>query len=392
MEYPPTQESTTADASRYLHDVFPGGLNKGEVFWRDHQPWLENRGYMLRPRYHPGGLLRGSIRKNLDLNLKDKLIDARRISDGAVVLLKKVDVGQTEVIMGPLFSSDPLASDPKNHCIPIYETIPLPNTDKEVIFVMPHLTLWQLPDFDTVGEVVDFCRQVFEARAGLQFMHEQWIAHNDVKLDNIMMDSSPLYSRLPHPINQFSTYDFKKQLYPRGRTRHPVKYYFIDFDLCEQYDITSGPPRKKPIYGGDTSVPEFRNNPEQPCDPFAVDVYRIGDLIRTCIAECSPAGMPRNIFLSQFGGAPIREPFSPALAFMEPLIDDMIQEDPEKRPTMDQVVLRFDNIVEGLSQWKLRSPTWPYKTFRGRFVRRPLHWCRQIYYMAMRVPAVPTPK
>lgn len=24
-----------------------------EVFWRDHQPWLEERGYLLRPRYQP---------------------------------------------------------------------------------------------------------------------------------------------------------------------------------------------------------------------------------------------------------------------------------------------------------------------------------------------------
>ena len=24
-----------------------------EVFWRDHQPWLEQKGYMLRPRFHP---------------------------------------------------------------------------------------------------------------------------------------------------------------------------------------------------------------------------------------------------------------------------------------------------------------------------------------------------
>lgn len=24
-----------------------------ETFWRDHQVWLQKRGYMLRPRYHP---------------------------------------------------------------------------------------------------------------------------------------------------------------------------------------------------------------------------------------------------------------------------------------------------------------------------------------------------
>ena len=31
-----------------------GGLHPGEVFWRDHQIWLFEKGYMLRPRYRPG--------------------------------------------------------------------------------------------------------------------------------------------------------------------------------------------------------------------------------------------------------------------------------------------------------------------------------------------------
>lgn len=30
-----------------------GKLMPGEYFWRDHQPWLETRGYKLRPRYSP---------------------------------------------------------------------------------------------------------------------------------------------------------------------------------------------------------------------------------------------------------------------------------------------------------------------------------------------------
>ncbi|KAI1795564.1 hypothetical protein LXA43DRAFT_991115 [Ganoderma leucocontextum] len=31
--------------------VMPGGLFEDEYFWRDHQTWLEESGYMLRPRY-----------------------------------------------------------------------------------------------------------------------------------------------------------------------------------------------------------------------------------------------------------------------------------------------------------------------------------------------------
>ena len=29
-------------------------LLSSEFFWRDHQVWLQNAGYMLRPRYRPG--------------------------------------------------------------------------------------------------------------------------------------------------------------------------------------------------------------------------------------------------------------------------------------------------------------------------------------------------
>lgn len=31
----------------------PAKLFASERYWRDHQPWLELKGYMLRPRYHP---------------------------------------------------------------------------------------------------------------------------------------------------------------------------------------------------------------------------------------------------------------------------------------------------------------------------------------------------
>ena len=33
----------------------PGVLrHQPEIFWRDHQPWLQENGYMLRPRLRPG--------------------------------------------------------------------------------------------------------------------------------------------------------------------------------------------------------------------------------------------------------------------------------------------------------------------------------------------------
>ncbi|KAJ6625394.1 hypothetical protein B0H10DRAFT_2003291, partial [Mycena sp. CBHHK59/15] len=40
---------------------------------------------------------------------------------------------------------------------------------------------------------------------------------------------------------------------------------------------------------------------------------------------------------------------------MKKLVDDMIQEDPTKRPTSSEVLSRFKEIKAGLSSWKLRS-------------------------------------
>lgn len=40
---------------------------------------------------------------------------------------------------------------------------------------------------------------------------------------------------------------------------------------------------------------------------------------------------------------------------MKPLVDDMVQNDPAKRPHIDEVVRRFDEIMRTLPSWKLRS-------------------------------------
>ena len=50
-----TMPSDTAQDLEFLsqNSVLDTGLMPDEFFWRDHQPWLQERGYMLRPRYMP---------------------------------------------------------------------------------------------------------------------------------------------------------------------------------------------------------------------------------------------------------------------------------------------------------------------------------------------------
>lgn len=64
--------------------------------------------------------------------------------------------------IGEYFSRPELASDPRNHCVPIYEALESPLDPDMVILVMPWLRLFDRPRLRTVGEVVDFLTQVFE--------------------------------------------------------------------------------------------------------------------------------------------------------------------------------------------------------------------------------------
>jgi uncharacterized NAD(P)/FAD-binding protein YdhS len=60
---------------------------------------------------------------------------------------------------------------------------------------------------------------------------------------------------------------------------------------------------------------------------------------------------------------------------MQPIVADMVHEDPTRRPNMDDVVTRFAEIRNNLSTWKRRSrllrnnKIWVVTTWRS-----VLHW------------------
>ncbi|KAJ7162160.1 kinase-like domain-containing protein [Mycena filopes] len=213
---------------------------------------------------------------------------------------------------------------------------------------MPFLSDWTDPKFRSVGEILDFFGQAIE---GLQFMHRQNVAHRDCKTNNILMDSRPLYPEPMHPIIPCMKRDWTGDTRPLTRAKHPVKYYMADFGLSKQYP--AGQPRAldKPFFGGDQTVPEFRSG--EPCDSFAVDVYCLGNVFRK-----RHLGLPR-------------------LRFLVPLVEDMVQDDPKLRPTIDEVAERFDRLRRRLHWWTLRVR--PGKATEGAglgFFRDVFHWTR----------------
>jgi len=351
----------------------PGDLDEHETWWAERQEALEAKGYMLRSRYRPGWIpsWRGTGKFHLDAEdgrrVRMRLgMDATRISDGRPVVLKRLpdEEGPHELQINRLFSTEPLASNPRNHCVRLLDVIQLPGDPP--ILVHPMLRRHNDPRFRTIGEFVTFFAQICE---GVKFMHENNVAHRDCTYANIMLDPSGMYPNSFHPVDPRKSKDFRRKAKRYSRTRRPTRYLLIDFGHSRLYDLANGPPLDQPLSGGDKSAPEHGDQ-KTLCDPFPTDVYYLGNLAR-------------QHYTQKYDG----------LEFMQPLIADMVQEDPKKRPNMDEVVARFAEIRKKLSSWKLRSrmarniELWPVAAWRS-----VAHWYRTIGYVLARKAAIPGPK
>lgn len=373
------ERSEALEAQKYLavfgveYEPPTGALSSDETWWSQRYQWLRGQGYLLRPRYAPEWVpsWEGSKRNASDCEDRQiirfgRIMDATRLSDGLYVSLKVVKKSEhpDEADIGLYFMSDKLASDPKNHCVPFFEVLSVPDEDDKQIIVMPLLLNFVKLRFDTFGEVMECLRQLFER---FLFMHNHHVAHRDCTWMNIMMDAKDLYAEPYHPVKPHMKRDYSGYASHYTRTQRPPKYYIIDFGLSRRYDASEENPLEYPIFGGDKTVPEFQNNTDTPLNPFPTDVYNLGNLIR-------------EQFLNTKTG----------FEFLKSLIDDMVQDDPSKRPTMGQAVERFDSIRQNLSTWKLRSRVTardegPFEhMYHGA-----AHWRRRIGFIVKRVSAIP---
>ena len=112
---------------------------------------------------------------------------------------------------------------------------------------------------------------------------------SDLMRLNIMVDSRAMWPEPYHIMfprrNRTLTAKVKK---PYTRTAKAPKYYIIDYGLSRRYAPEDAHPMEEWPEGGDRSVPEFNNglNPT-PHDPFAVDIYCVGNVIQDCILNVS---------------------------------------------------------------------------------------------------------
>lgn len=182
---PPSGRDTRAIL--YLKSQNANALNGTEFRWRHYQPWLEEKGYLLRPRYHPQwqpvaqrtyvereDSLEATVRvyngidrpPELNMRQSTRVLDATRVSDGSQVLLKVIQDDPEHLLEHDILKflcSPHLKTDPRNHTVDLLDVFKLPNSGQTVL-VMPLLREFHDPRFDTVGEAIEFFRQIFEVR------------------------------------------------------------------------------------------------------------------------------------------------------------------------------------------------------------------------------------
>ncbi|KAJ3908074.1 kinase-like domain-containing protein [Lentinula edodes] len=357
-------------------------LSDSELWWSGHFEYLKEHGYMMRPRYRPGwkpsfkpGLLAALNSEDGQKILHPYVMDALRISDSYMVAMKRVKVSTGEDKIATLFSNEGHNTNSRNHCIRVLEVLAVPGNDDEKILVMPWLRDVMDPRFRTIGEAIQFFKEMIE---GLQYMHENNVAHRDCARNNMGMDANSMYTRQYHPIKQKKRYNWSGRALHHSRTQCPPRYYFIDFGRSEMYDPSEPRPSEYALKSGGYTPPE--GDADVPCDPFATDVYILGTMIRTSFLD----GEQGDMYISR--------PGVHGFEFLRPLVNDMIADDPSNRPTMNEVASRFSSIVGKLRWWKLRSRAVQKDEFLTTPFRALYHLFWTASMMFLLKPAIPSPK
>ncbi|KAI0057002.1 hypothetical protein BV25DRAFT_1831644 [Artomyces pyxidatus] len=325
----PSAGAMSENPRRYPPSATPGEIAGAndlmwlEIRWRDRQVFLESKGYLLRPRLRPGWipswLSNGKrwyrCQDGILSPVREHLIDATRLSDGKLVYIKRVATGDLESSIALTLSSETLRRDPTNHAVPIIDHFP-DSEDRDVSYiVMPFLALMDYPEFQYVGEILDFGEQILE---GLVFLHEHGVAHRDCSLANLMMDVTNMYPRGHHPIQQSMLPDLTATAPYYPRLFVGARYYYVDFGISSMIQPGS-PPLVVGTFGRDQEVPELSD--DVPYDPFKVDIFSIG-----------------NVFRREFD-----DNYS-NLDFLKPFIKSMTTRDPAARPSAKKMLKKWRHM------------------------------------------------
>ncbi|KAJ6579204.1 kinase-like domain-containing protein [Mycena vulgaris] len=319
-------------------------LGQGEAEWAHYQPFLEEHGYMLRPRYRPGRVSEVNLgRSPLECEeaipmLGFDVLDATRISDGAQMVLKVVRTASTEAEIVEFLSKQP---DSQDHTIQFLELIPVCEDPDRAFLVMPRMRQCSLPPwFATAREFIEFVQQVLE---GLVFLHTNNIAHRDICSANIVMDSSQIIPGGFHFVNpstsdginclrEYAGDESDPRLMKSRTQAAPIHYYYIDFGLSVRFPSIAA----RQLVTGDFGrlrkrVPEISATVLY--DAFKVDVRLVGEMLR-------------SEFLLKYIG----------LDFIVPFVRKLRRRNPNQRPDAEEALALFQSLISKMSERELDEP------------------------------------
>ncbi|KAL7279251.1 hypothetical protein ACG7TL_007092 [Trametes sanguinea] len=334
------QDIDIADSESVIRDLV-ATLTPIEEFWKARQSFFVEHGYTLRPRFRPGWVPSWRRDPTIDfLNAEDfqsfhalrpHLMDARRLSDNKLVLLKKVRSDSSELEIAKYLWSEELRNDPRNHSVPLLDVIPGFGDEPFCYMVMPFYRYIDDPPMVTVENVLDCCEQLLEAR---WFMAIIISLTQDCAFKNIMYDPDVLYPQGFHPM-RLDRLPYQTDAWAPVLSRRDVqiRYYYIDFGISSHFTPDDPDKLVTGLDGIEKLVPELSD--EVPYDPFKVDIFVLGRMMyETFIEKFTNVGM------------------------IVPLVQDMTAPDPIDRPNAADALQRFLGIRRTVSalqaSWRLR--------------------------------------
>ncbi|KAJ7147837.1 hypothetical protein C8R43DRAFT_1009707 [Mycena crocata] len=322
------------------------GLSPSEKKWCKYHSLLDKLGYSLRARYQPDWIpewVRDPAKHPLfceDARTPTfhNLLDATRISDGAQMMLKSVDPFTPE---GAICLALGRIPDPQNHTIPAEMLIPLSDDPDRAILVMARMRAAYDPPFETVGEVIELFQQILE---GVEFMHRHNVAHCDISIRNIVMDTTKMIPGGFHPVWRTTTDGVSQNIHIHSRTEAgPIMYYFIDFGLSVAFPSYEERGTVTGVCGRHKKIPELSE--DIPYDPFKLDIRQIGESLK-------------SEFIDKYWG----------LECLIPLTKLLRKDDPKRRPDASEALRRFNRLVASIDSSVAATRLIPRKGFQ------PFHW------------------
>lgn len=169
------------------------------------------------------------------------------------------------------------------------------------------------------------------------------------------MDADRMFPRGFHPVKDLLLHDVLTPAPVIPRRDVGVRYYFVDYGISSYFPTGAEPRLVLGRDGRDQDVPELSD--EVPYDPFKVDIFTIGNVLRLelCNVSLCPSVTSRFLTSSQN---------YTNLDFLKPLIRYMSRPDPSRRPSAEEALQQWRTIRGNISlirhHWRLRNKAEPF--------------------------------